>query len=95
MTMEACHEQGLGWNFVFFIIGDAVPAWSGVFYIMRDRATQKCSIVDKPPIADTSTITLADDTIYKSRPEAEAGMKNIRACQQKYSRLRQLRSKRT
>ena len=42
--------------------------------------TQKCTVVDKRPTTDTRTITLADDTIYKSRAEAEVGIKRIKVC---------------
>jgi uncharacterized protein YfcZ (UPF0381/DUF406 family) len=49
-------------------------------FISCDLATQKCTVVDKRPIADTRTITLATDAIFKSRADAEAGMKSIKVC---------------
>jgi hypothetical protein len=65
----------------FFIISSfAAPVWADEFYIVRDLATQKCTVVDKQPITNTRTITLATDTIFKSRADAEAGMKGIKVC---------------
>ena len=50
------------------------------FYIVLDRTTQKCAIVNKAPATSTRTITLANDAIYKTRTEAESGMKTIKFC---------------
>lgn len=58
----------------------APPVWADEFYIVRDLATQKCTVVDKRPTTDTRTITLATDTIYKSRADAESGVKTIKVC---------------
>lgn len=65
---------------IFLIAEGVAPVQAAEFYIVRDLTTQKCSVVDKPPTTDIRTITLADDTIYKSRGEAEAGMKSIKVC---------------
>jgi hypothetical protein len=65
----------------FFLTSSfGAPVWADEFYIVRDLATQKCTVVDKRPIADTRTITLASDAIFKSRADAEAGMKSIKVC---------------
>jgi hypothetical protein len=64
----------------FLISGFAVPVWADEFYIVRDLTTQKCAVVDKRPVTDTRTITMATDTIFKSRDDAEAGMKGIKVC---------------
>ena len=77
---EAFHEKGLGWNCVFPNFSFAAPVSGDEFYIVRDLATQKCTVVDKRPMTDTRTITLATDTIFKSRADAEAGMKGIKVC---------------
>jgi len=58
----------------------ATPVQADEFYIVRDLATQKCSVVAKRPTTDTRTITLATDTIFKSRADAETGMKSIKVC---------------
>ncbi len=65
---------------LFIMICFAAPVWAGEFYIVRDQAMQKCMVVDKRPITNTRTISLADDTIYGSRAEAEMGMKGIKVC---------------
>jgi len=54
--------------------------WAAEFYIVRDRTTQKCTVVDKPPVTNTRTITLATDAIYKIRQEAESAMRAIKLC---------------
>jgi hypothetical protein len=54
--------------------------WAAEFYIVRDRSTQKCTIVDKPPVTTIMTITLATDAIYKTRGEAESAMRVIKVC---------------
>jgi len=50
------------------------------FYVVHDRTTQKCTVADKPPVTNTSTINLASDAIYKTRREAEYAMKAIKMC---------------
>ena len=54
--------------------------WAAEFYIVHDRTTQKCTIVDKPPVTNIRTITLATDAIYKTRGEAESAMRAIKVC---------------
>ena len=65
---------------LFLITSFVAPVWADEFYIVRDLATQKCTVVDKRPTTDTRTITLATDTIYKSRADAESGVKTIKVC---------------
>jgi hypothetical protein len=68
-------------DIAFFLISSfATPVWADEFYIVRDLATQKCTVVNKRPATDTTMITLATDTIYKSRADAETGMKAIKVC---------------
>ena len=65
----------------FFLISSfAVPVWADEFYVVRDLTTQKCIVVNKRPNTDTTMITLATDAIYKSRADAETGMKAINVC---------------
>lgn len=54
--------------------------WAAEFYIVRDLTTQKCAVVNKPPVTDVKTITLATDAIYKSRKDAESAMRAIKVC---------------
>jgi hypothetical protein len=48
------------------------------YYVVRDATTQKCTIVDKKPT--TTTTTVVDNGIFKTKTEAETGMKSIKVC---------------
>lgn len=48
------------------------------YYVVRDPATKKCTIVDQRPTGTTTTIV--DNGIFKTRAEAETGMKTIKVC---------------
>ena len=71
-----------------FLIAGAVAAFavtsafaqttvSSEFYVVRDASTKKCTIVDKKP---TVTTTIVDNGIFKTRAEAETGMKTMKVC---------------
>jgi hypothetical protein len=51
------------------------------FYVVLNSLTKSCTVADKPPRTDTPNITVASDTIYKSRSEAEAAIKTLKPCQ--------------
>ena len=48
------------------------------FYVVRDTTTKKCTIVDKKPT--TTTTTVVDNGTFKTRTEAETGMKSMKVC---------------
>lgn len=73
-------KKSLVWIAFVLVAGVAAPAWGDEFYIVRDLTTQQCTVVNKRPTTDTRTITLATDTIYKSKMDAESGMKTIKVC---------------
>lgn len=50
------------------------------FYVVLNSLTKGCAVVDKTPRTDTPNITVASDSIYKSRAEAEAAMKDLPSC---------------
>jgi hypothetical protein len=50
------------------------------FYVVLNSLTRSCTVVDKTPRTDTPNITVASDTIYKTRAEAEAAIKSLRPC---------------
>ena len=52
------------------------------FYVVRDTTTKKCTIVDKRPTT-TTTITQVGPVAFKSRTEAEAGMRKEKICVEK------------
>ena len=51
---------------------------SSEYYVVRDATTKKCAIVDKKPT--TTTTTIVDNGTYKTRTEAESGMKTTKVC---------------
>lgn len=49
------------------------------YYVVQDVKTKKCTVVDKKP-ATTTEVTVVSDGVYKSRTEAETGMKSVKVC---------------
>jgi hypothetical protein len=70
----------------FLMIGTLVFAASAVaetavaaeFYVVRDATTKKCTIVDTKPT--TTTTTVVDNGTFKTKTEAETGMKTMKVC---------------
>jgi hypothetical protein len=56
----------------------AESATAAEFYVVRDSATKKCTVVDTKPT--TTTTTIVDNGTYKTKTEAEAGMKTTKVC---------------
>jgi hypothetical protein len=52
------------------------------FYVVLNTLTKNCTVVDQVPRTDTPNITVASDTIYKTRAEAEAAAKTLTPCRQ-------------
>jgi hypothetical protein len=48
------------------------------YYVVQDTSTKKCTIVDKKPT--TTSMIQVGPVAFKSRTEAEAGMKTITVC---------------
>jgi hypothetical protein len=48
------------------------------YYVVRDASTKKCTIVDKKPTATTTTVV--DNGVFKTKTEAETGMKTMKVC---------------
>ena len=71
-----------------FLISGAVGAFAvtsafaqtavSEYYVVRDATTKKCTIVDKKPT--TTTTTIVDNGTFKTKTEAETGMKTIKVC---------------
>jgi hypothetical protein len=63
----------------------AVPAFAQStvteYYVVQDASTKKCTIVDKKPT--TTTMVQVGPVAFKSRTEAETGMKTIKVCETK------------
>jgi hypothetical protein len=64
----------------FLLVVLASPALAQEFYVVQDTATKKCTIVDKKPTVTTTTVVSPGGTVYKTRAEAETGMKTIKVC---------------
>ena len=60
----------------------AQPAKGPAFYVVLNSLTRKCTVVDQTPKTDTPNITVASDTIYKTRAEAEDAIKGLKPCNQ-------------
>lgn len=52
-------------------------ALAAEFYVVRDAATTKCTIVDSKPATTTTTIV---DGTFKTRTEAKTGIKTMNIC---------------
>ena len=50
------------------------------FYVVLNALTRTCTVVDKVPRTDTPNITVASDTVYKTRAEAEVAAKTLAPC---------------
>jgi hypothetical protein len=49
------------------------------YYVVQDSSTKRCTIVDKKPT--TTTMVQVGPVAFKSRAEAESGMKTIKVCE--------------
>jgi len=52
------------------------------FYVVQDVKTKKCTVVDKKPATTTET-TIVGNGVYKTKVEAETGMKSVKVCHHK------------
>jgi hypothetical protein len=60
----------------------AIPAFAQAvteYYVVQDATTKRCTIVDKKPT--TTTTVQVGPVAFKSRSEAESGMKTIKVCE--------------
>ncbi len=51
------------------------------YYVVQDATTKRCTIVDKKP--STTTMVQVGPAMFKTRTEAETGMKTIKVCETK------------
>jgi len=59
----------------------SLPAFAAdEFYVVQDVKTKKCTVVDKKPTETSTTVVSPAGTVYKSRTEAESGMKTVKVC---------------
>lgn len=63
------------------LVAFAAPAIAAdEYYVVQDVKTKKCTIVDKKPVDSTTTVVSPSGTVYKTRSEAETGMKSVKVC---------------
>ena len=62
------------------IMAFVTPALADEFYVVQDVKTKKCTIVDKKPVDTSMTVVSPSGTVYKTRAEAETGMKTVKVC---------------
>ena len=67
----------LGAALIFAFVTPALAA--DEYYVVQDVKTKKCTIVDKKPTT-TTEVTVVGDSVYKTRTEAESGMKTVKIC---------------
>jgi hypothetical protein len=70
----------LGALAIFAITASAQTSFAD-YYVVRDASTKKCTIVDTKPT--TTTTTVVDNGTYKTKTEAESGMKTTKICTEK------------
>ena len=69
-----------------FVVATAVatalltPAFAAdSFYVVQDAKTKKCTITESKPTTSETTV-VSGNTVYKTRAEAESGMKTTKVC---------------
>ena len=63
------------------VVSFAAPAFAAdEFYVVQDVKTKKCTIADKKPAESSMAIVSPSGTVYKTRAEAETGMKTVKVC---------------
>jgi hypothetical protein len=68
----------LGVLMTFAATSAFAQAAASEYYVVRDATTKKCTIVDKKPT--TTTTTVVGNGMFKTRTEAETGMKTMKVC---------------
>ena len=56
----------------------AQTAMAAEYYVVRDSTTKKCTVVETKPTSSTTVVV--DNGIYKTKTEAETGMKTTKVC---------------
>ena len=57
----------------------AAPAFAQSFYVVQDVKTKRCTVTETKPTSSEVTV-VNGDTVYKTKAEAETGMKTIKVC---------------
>jgi hypothetical protein len=62
------------------ITGSAFPQTTAEYYLVQDVTSRTCTVVDKKPEPTATNVVQVGPDAFKSRSEAEAAMKTIKAC---------------
>ena len=49
------------------------------YYVVQDVKTKKCTVTETKPTSSETTV-VSGDTVYKTRSEAESGIKTTKVC---------------
>jgi hypothetical protein len=49
------------------------------YYIVQDAKTKKCTVTETKPTTSETTV-VSGNTVYKTKSEAESGMKTTKVC---------------
>ncbi len=65
---------------VSMITAFMTPAFAAnSYYVVQDVKTKKCMVTETKPTS-TETTVVSGDTVYKTKSEAEAGIKTTKVC---------------
>lgn len=67
-----------GLALAFATAGYAQTTTTTEYYVVQDAATKKCTVVDKKPT--TTTSVMVGPAGFKTKTEAESGMKTVKVC---------------
>jgi hypothetical protein len=56
------------------------PALGQEYYVVQDVKTKRCTIVSEKPTT-TTTVTQVGPVVFKTREEAQAGLRKIKVCE--------------
>jgi hypothetical protein len=63
---------------IAFAWASPAAAQATEYYVVQDVKTKKCMVVDKKPT--TQTTVVVSNGVFKTRTEAETGLKKIKVC---------------
>ena len=61
------------------LVAMVTPALAAEFYVVQDVKTKKCTVTETKPTSTDVTV-VSGDTVYKTKAEAETGMKTVKVC---------------
>ena len=61
------------------IVAISTPALAQTFYVVQDKSTKKCTIVETKPTSETMVV-VGDGKVFTTRTEAEQAVKTITVC---------------